>query len=396
MKRSGIAVIGAGMIGAAHASGYRAHAARFLRLGADFRLYKICDANLAAAQRLAGTYGFERAEGDWRAIVADPEVDVISVTLPNFEHAEVVSAALAAGKHVLCEKPLALTASRARELVEQANQTDLISGTVFNYRRWPMVCEIRRLISDGAIGEIVHAHAQFQAAYAADPSTPHSWRYVKDRAGGGALHDVGAHAVDMLRFLCGKVVEISGANMSTIVTSRPQMQPDENLQSQALDRTANVDTDDVTSCVLRFANGAQGSLTASRVCVGMGNALEFFISGTRGTIRYDNARPNEYQIARLDDPSRGFVTRMNHACAPNIAAYAPVPYDGVGVGFAENFGFLVAEFLEAVATRTPFVNGSLEDGLRVAEILDAIQLAAERSRAVAIEEIRTASAVIQR
>ncbi|PSJ46999.1 gfo/Idh/MocA family oxidoreductase [Zobellella taiwanensis] len=390
MNDFGIAILGAGMIGAAHASGYRAHQSRFQRDGANFQLLTVCDARQEAAEALATNYGFAETATDWRAVIADERVKVVSVTLPNFEHATVARAALAAGKHVLCEKPLALTAAEARDLAELASTAGVNSGTVFNNRRVPAIREIKNLVAAGEIGEPVHILIQYQSEYAADPTLPHSWRYLKDKAGGGALHDIGAHAIDVARFICGDILEIGGAISSTTVPRRflPAQAAAGHNHVALSNESLPVDTDDVSSCVMRFESGCQGLFSTSRVAVGMGNTLSFALSGTRGTVRYSSARPGEYEIARLDDSPQAFRIISNRPASPYVSERTPVPHDGVGIGFAEVFGFMIAEFMESIAQGQPFTNGSIEDGLRVAEILEAIQLSADEHRPVQISEIR--------
>ena len=212
---NGIGIVGAGMIGAAHAFGYRNHLSKFASRLPGLNLTAVADPNATLARQLARSFGFSRTVSDWREVVSDPEIGVISVALPNFLHVDAVEAALAAGKHVLCEKPLALSASQARRLYEQGKSSSVCAATVFNYRRIPAVTEIRNMISAGELGEIVNILVQFQCEYAADPQLPHSWRYERNRAGPGALLDIGTHAIDTARFLCGEVSEVAGA-VSTI------------------------------------------------------------------------------------------------------------------------------------------------------------------------------------
>ena len=392
MAELGVAIVGAGMIGAAHANGYRAHALRFRQRGLTLRLSTVCDFREDTAAALASTYGFERTSTDWKAVLSDPSIAIVSICLPNYLHAEVTSAALKAGKHVLCEKPLALSASDARELVHLAEGLDTTAATVFNYRRFPAVAEIRALVRSGEIGRLVHALVQYQSEYAADPDLPHSWRYVRERAGGGALLDVGTHAIDVARFICGDIAEVRGAVATTTIPKRrlPSVATSGHGHVTLSDEVRDVDTDDVTSALLLFENGCQGLFTASRVAIGMGNTLTLVLGGARGTIRYTGERPGEYQIARTGGSNSGlFVTVPNWPASPYASQYLPVPHDGVAVGYAEAFGFMIAEFLEAIATDKPMANGSLREGLRSAEALEAIQKAADTNECVMLGKSTT-------
>lgn len=388
MEQHGIAIVGAGMIGAAHAFGYRNHLPRFAEHLPGLKLATVADPNADLARTLASTYGFERTAADWKAVMADPAIGIVSVALPNFLHVDAVDAALAAGKHVLCEKPLALSAADARRLYEKSKGTSVCAATVFNYRRIPAVTEIRNLIAAGELGEIVNILVQFQCEYAADPHLPHSWRYERDRAGPGALLDIGTHAIDTARYLCGEVDEVAGA-VSTISIKERFLAAGATVGHNRVELSTEkrpVDNDDVMSALLRFRNGAQGLFSSSRVAIGMGNTLSFEVFGTKASARFSTKALNQYEIARFDGSGQSsFVTVANRPASPHLGRLLPVPYDGVGVGYAEIFGFMIDEFLTSIVQGKPIANGTLLDGLRAAEILDAIQLAADTHGPVRIE-----------
>ncbi len=368
------------MIGAAHAAAYRQFAHRF---GPTGNLHTVCDMNPDAARRLAADWGFAQTETDWRAVIANPEIEVVSVCLPNFLHTEVTLAALAAGKHVLCEKPLALDAASARSVAEVARKARSVSGTVFNYRRIPAIAAIKARIEAGDLGKPVQILVQFQCDYAADPLLPHSWRYELAKAGPGALLDVGTHAVDTMRFLFGDVAEVIGAISTISITERrlPLGATTGHGHVALSDKTAVVDNDDVMSALLRFTNGAQGYLSASRVAVGSGNRLTVEVMGTEGTARFTTEMPSFYEIAlRSPDGSTGFTRVMNSPAAPDIGALGTVPHDAVSIGYAEWFGFMLHEFLTCCAEGRPFKNGSIQDGYEAVMILDEIQRASKRDR----------------
>jgi predicted dehydrogenase len=388
VKQHGIGIAGAGMIGAAHAFGYRNHLTSFGDRLAGLSLSTVADLNDALAGQLADRFGFSRTVRDWHDIVADPAIGIVSVALPNFLHVEAVEAALSNGKHVLCEKPLALSAAEARKLYEIARGTDLCAATVFNYRRIPAVAEIRNMIAGGELGDIVSVLVQFQCEYASDPQLPHSWRYERGRAGPGALLDVGTHAIDTVRYLCGDVVEVAGA-VSTISIKQRFVAAGNTVGHNRVELSAErrtVDNDDVMSALLRFESGAQGMFSASRVAIGMGNTLSFDVFGTKGSVRFSNQLINQYQVARFDGSGQTpFSTVFNRPSSPNVGSMLPVPFDGVSVGYAEVFGFMIHDFLTAIAEKRPIANGTLLDGLRVAEILDAIQASADNRCAVKVE-----------
>ncbi|WP_024844320.1 Gfo/Idh/MocA family protein [Paracoccus pantotrophus] len=385
MTQKGIAIIGAGMIGGAHASGYRQFAHRFGDGG--MVLHTICDMNEDLARDLAWTYGFQAVASDWKQVIADSGIDIVSVCLPNFLHTEVTGAALAAGKHVLCEKPLALTAAEARPVRDAARSVDCVSGTVFNYRRIPALAEIRARIVAGELGRPVQISVQFQCDYAADPQLPHSWRYEFDKAGPGALLDLGTHAVDMMRFLSGDVQDVVGAVSTISIPERhlPKAATTGHGHFELSDRIARVDNDDVMSGLLRFVNGAQGYVSASRVAVGSGNRLAVEVHGTNGTARFSTETPSFYELAVFDGSlPANFMRIPNRPSSPAVGRLAPVPHDLVSVGYAEVFGYLIHEFLEAIEQGQPLTNGSIEDGYRAAQVLDAIQAASVQGGPVAV------------
>jgi predicted dehydrogenase len=373
------------MIGAAHAAGYRTYLPRIAGLSAELDV--VCDANAELAAKLARNWGFARVVHDWRAVVDDPEVGVVSVCLPNFLHTEVTQAALKAGKHVLCEKPLALSAREARGTFELARNSPGKSGTVFNYRRIPAIAEIRARVRAGELGEPVQIVIFYQCDYAADPLLPHSWRYEFERAGPGALLDVGTHGVDLARFIFGDVAEVIGAAATISIKERFLAAEATTGHGHAAlsDKKAKVDNDDVMSALLRFQNGAQGFLTASRVAVGTGNRIQVEVYGTKGTARFSNETPTHYDLAIMNSAGPASFTRMiNRPSSPYVGALAPVPHDLVPVGYAESFGFMIHEFLTAIAEDRPFDNGTIEDGYRAAVVLDAIQKASTTNGAVKV------------
>jgi predicted dehydrogenase len=378
MSAGGIAIIGAGMIGAAHASAYRSLLPRFQQSIPGCSLHTVCDSNPDLAGRLATTYGFAHVARDWRAVLDNPDIGIVSVCLPNFLHVEVTAEALRKGKHVLCEKPLALSASEARPLVDLAAISGSVSGTVFNYRRIPALAEIRARLAAGDLGRPVQIMVGFQCDYAADPALPHSWRYEFERAGPGALLDIGTHAIDMARFLCGEVAEVAGAVSTISIPERflPAEETTGHGHVRLSDQARAVDNDDVMSALLRFESGCQGYMTASRVAVGMGNALTVRLFGSKGTALFDLLRPSSYEIALFDGSGRSpFQTCFNRPASPGIGSYAPVPHDTVSIGYAEVFGYMIAEFLDCIARGEPLRNGSIDDGYQAARILDAIQQA---------------------
>jgi predicted dehydrogenase len=372
------------MIGGAHANGYRTYLPRLADRLPGARLAVVCDSNGSLARSLADKWGFERTAEDWRQVIADPQIGIVSICLPNFMHAEVTEAVISAGKHVICEKPLAVTYADAKRVADKARSAGIVAASVCNYRRVPAITECANLVAVGEIGRPVHILIQYQAEYAADPLLPHSWRYERARAGAGALLDVGPHAIDAARYLCGDIIEIAGAIENIAVTERrlPLEATVGHGHVELSDETRPVDNDDVVSALLKFENGCQGLFSVSRVMTGLGNTLSFAVSGTNGTIRFTSERPGEYQIAHRDG-SGAFMVVPNRPASP-FSDLMPVPHDGCAVGYGESFSYMIAEFLQAIADGRPIARGTIEDGAKVVAVLEAIGAAITTGRSVAV------------
>jgi predicted dehydrogenase len=378
----GVAVIGAGMIGAAHAQGYRLQST-FPR-GVAVSLIKVVDEDPAAAASLAQRFSFAEHGTRWQDLLDDDRIDVVSVAVPNQLHFPLARALLMAGKHVLCEKPLANTAREAFELHRLASAGEPVAGIMHNYRRIPAVSDVRGMAERGELGEILHFHGHYLADYACDPLSPRSWRYERRYAGAGALADLGTHLIDLAHALCGEIDVVQSATARTVVGER-------RLLSLAADgdATGAVDNDDVATLAVTFASGATGDLLASRVAVGFGNGLGFTLLGRDGTVRFDYDRAMGAEVARRSDADGGFArlpARAGNAYVANLT----VPVRGVGFGYAEVFSMQVHHFLTAVAHGTPLADGGFADGYRVALVVEAAEAAAASGLPKRVADVRAA------
>ena len=216
----GVAVIGAGMAARAHLNGYRAASTVFDADLPDVRLVAVADAHEPFAVDAAKRYGYERAETSWESIVDAPDIDAVSVVVANDLHRPIVEALLAAGKHVLCEKPLAPTVTDAEAMVEAAEKSDQVAAVGFTFRRSPAINAIRQQISDGTLGKVMHFNGRYWCDYGFNKDAPMSWRY-KGALGSGALSDIGSHLIDLGEFLCGPVESVRGSVLSTLIPERP-------------------------------------------------------------------------------------------------------------------------------------------------------------------------------
>ena len=348
----GVAVIGAGMAGRSHAAGYRTAPTLYGPGLPEVRLVAVADANEALAADTARRYGYQRSESTWQAVAAADDVDVVSVVLANPLHREVVEGLLAAGKHVLCEKPLAPTVEDAEAMVAAAAAVDVVSAVGFTFRRSPAIAAVRDLVLSGAIGAPVHFAGHYWCDYAVDPEGPMSWRY-KGGPGSGALADVGSHAVDLAEFLCGPVESVRGAVLSTVVTERavPQGAVVGHGKAALSDVREPVENEDVVSFTARFASGATATLTASRASFGHANSLGFELFATDGVASFDLDRPGEIQVAdrTAGAPTRGTRTVPVGPDHPYVTGGLPMDFPGVGYGQNDLFSFQARAFLEQVA-----------------------------------------------
>lgn len=337
MNNLGIGLIGTGFMGKAHALAYGAVRPVF---GASFnlRLEMLCDTPVDQAQSMAQQFGFTRATDDWHLVITDPAVDIVSITTPNNMHKEMALAALAAGKHVWCEKPLALTLEDAKDMTKAAAASGAKTMVGYNYIRNPAFTHAQRLIKDGAIGEIVHFRGWVDEDYQADPDMEWTWRARIADAGLGALGDLGCHLVSMAYGLCGPVESLI-ADMQTVHPTRP-------LANEA--GFAKVENEDTATALVRFTNGAQGSLSTSRSAWGRKNRLAWEVHGTKGMVCFDQERMNELQLyqntgAKAEHGFKTILTGPEHAPYGN---FCPAP--GHQLGFNDLKVIEAADFLTAI------------------------------------------------
>ncbi|WP_300532299.1 Gfo/Idh/MocA family oxidoreductase [uncultured Mameliella sp.] len=324
MAGLGIGLIGTGFMGKTHALAWGAARAVLGRDLPEVRLEMLCDTPDDRAREMADQFGFARATGDWRALVADPAVDVVSITTPNNLHHEMACAALKAGKHVWCEKPMALTLAEAEEMARAAQEAGTVTMVGYNYIRNPAFLHAKKLIEEGRIGRVVHVRGWVDEDYQADPDLPWTWRARLQDAGLGTLGDLGCHLVSMVVGLAGPIESLV-ADMQIIHETRPL--PDGSGR-------AAVENEDTATALLRFANGAHGSISSSRSAWGRKNKLDWEIHGTRGMICFAQERMNELQVYLNDGPKaeQGFRTILTGPEHPPFGAFVPAPGHQLGFG----------------------------------------------------------------
>ena len=369
-----VAMIGGGFMGKAHAMAYAAMPMFFWPAPAHPVRKVVVDITDALADEGRRRYGFEESSADWRKVVTRPDIDVIDIVTPNDSHAEIAIAAAQAGKHIICEKPLARGGDEAKTMLDAVNKAGVIHMVAFNYRRTPAVALARQYIDEGRIGKILNFRGTYLQDWSADPDSPLSWRFQKKIAGSGSIGDIGTHVVDLARYLVGEIAEVS-ALVRTYNKTRPVQHGNLDRLGAAEKNTGaervEVDVDDAVVTLLKFADGAIGSLEATRNAYGRNNFITFEIHGTKGSIAFNYERRDELQVMFADDPAdaRGFRTVYSGPAHPYGSGLWPIP--ALGIGYSETKIVECFDFFSAIASgKQPSPN--FEDGYRTERVADAL------------------------
>jgi predicted dehydrogenase len=372
-----VGLIGYAFMGAAHSQAWRT-APHFFDLPLRPRLTVLGGRDAARVADAADRLGWASTETDWRRLIERDDVDLVDVCTPGDTHAEIAIAALEAGKHVLCEKPLANTVAEAEAMTEAAVKAaahGVRSMVGFTYRRVPAIGLARRLVAGGRLGDIRHVRAQYLQDWIADPAAPMSWRLEKDKAGSGALGDIGAHIVDLTQYITGQTLTGVSALLETFVKERPLAESTGKLGGVGGPQTGTVTVDDAAVFLGRFTGGALATFEATRFALGRKNAIRIEISGSAGSLAFDFEDMNVLQFFDGTEPAEtaGFrrilVTEPEH---PYVAAWWPA---GHGLGYEHGFTHQVVDLVTAIAEDadpTP----SFADGLQVQRVLDAVERSA--------------------
>ncbi len=378
-----VAMIGYAFMGAAHSQGWR-NAHRFFDLPATPELSVLCGRNAERARAAADRLGWAEAVTDWHEVVDRDDIDVVDICTPGDSHREIALAALAAGKHVLCEKPLANTVDEAAHMAaaaRAATERGVLSMVGFSYRRTPALALARSMVADGRLGRLHHFRASYLQDWIVDPEFPLVWRLQKDKAGSGALGDIGAHAIDMAHFLTGERLTGVSGTLERFVDKRPLPSADDDaggLAATGGSGLGDVTVDDAAVFFGRDTGGALATFEATRFATGRKNNIRIELNGSLGSIAFDFERLNELHVydATVPAAEAGFrrilVTEPDH---PYAGAWWP---PGHGLGYEHTFVHEIADFVRDVAEGRP-PSPSFDDGLYVQTVLDAV----ERSSALA-------------
>ncbi len=380
-----VGLIGSGFIGKVHSIAYGSLANVYGHSLPKIERVRLADVTTELAQTGAARLGWQEGTGDWRDITRAPDIDLVDITTPNYAHAEIAIDAARHGKHILCEKPLAHTVELARQMYEEVRAAGVVHQVAFGYHRWPAVMFAKELIESGRIGQPIQFRLQYLIDYALNPDMPLSWRFQKEKAGWGAIGDVGSHAIDLARFLVGEVSRVSAVSR-TFIKRRPLPAEGDISFGVASYQDAKpavygeVDVDDATSFLLEFDDGAIGTIDVNWMAGGHDNEVNFEVSGERGAIRFNWQHANEIQLYCAEDhPERlnGFRTIIIGPLHPGAVPSLTVP--GLGMGFTDAFLIAVKEMVDAITAGRP-ASPNFLDGLRACEVIEAVQEAAkERS-----------------
>ncbi|HST81840.1 MAG TPA: Gfo/Idh/MocA family oxidoreductase [Kineosporiaceae bacterium] len=390
----GVGMIGYAFMGSAHSQAWRS-AGHFFDLPLTPRLNVLCGRDPVATAAAADRLGWSGIETDWRRVLERDDVQVVDICTPGDTHAEIAIAALEAGKHVLCEKPLANSVAEAELMVaaaEAAKAHGVRSMVGFNYRRVPAIALARRLVAAGRLGEVRHVRAQYLQDWIIDPEFPLVWRLQAEHAGSGALGDIGAHIVDAAQYIVADLLAGVSGLTETFIKQRPLAASSSGLLVEGTVRTGEtgpVTVDDAALFIGRFTGGALGSFEATRFATGRKNAIRIEVNGSKGSLAFDFESMNELQVYDATAPAeiagftRVLVTEPEH---PYLKAWWP---PGHLIGYEHSFTHEIVDLIRDLANgRDP--RPSFADGLQVQRVLAAVQeSAADESRWRTVPGVRS-------
>lgn len=371
----GVGLISVGWMGRLHTRSYRALAERYPELGVAPRLVIAADAVADAAEQAVTQLGFERSTTDYREVLADPDVDVVSICAPNFLHREFAVAAAKAGKPFWIEKPMGRSLAESEEIARAAAEAGVVTAVGFNYRNAPAIACAREIVASGELGTITNVRTSFLADYSSDPEGALTWRFEKERAGTGVLGDLLSHGFDLAEYIVGGIDAVS-ATSGTYITERakPTAANASHFSKASGGEMKPVENEDVALVLAKFSNGAIGTFESSRIAIGPRAEYVIEVYGTGGSLRWDFQRLNELQVSLRSDVNYGYSTLY---MSPGMGEFGRFqPGGGTSMGFDDLKAIEAALFVQSVLTGEQLAP-SVQDGVEAARIADA----AERSAA---------------
>jgi len=386
MKQLNFGLVGYKFMGKAHSNAL-ARLPMFFDCGAKIGMKALCGRDEQWVAQAADKLGWEGYETAWESLVTRRDIDAIDITAPSNMHKVIAIAAAENGKHVFSEKPLALNLADAREMLEAVQKAGVKHQIGFNYRFAPAIQLAKQIINDGKLGTIRHVRASYLQDFITDPEFPLVWRLQKDICGSGSLGDLGAHFIDLARFLVGDFKSVMGMQ-KTFIKSRPLVERMEGLtaNAQADAPRGEVDVDDGTVFIAEFANGALGVFEATRFSAGHKNDLFIEVSGDRGSVKFTFERMNELQYYSADDEEglQGFrLIQASEGGHPYMSHWWPV---GHVIGYEHTFVHEMYEFVQSIVNDKPTMP-NFADGVECSRVIEAVELSSQRRAAVDIDSL---------
>ncbi|TDL33149.1 Gfo/Idh/MocA family oxidoreductase [Jeotgalibacillus sp. S-D1] len=372
-------MIGYKFMGKAHSHAYR-DVPFYFDTNVEPVMQAICGRNEEAVKNAAQKMGWNSYETDWRKLIARDDIDLIDIVTPNNLHSEIAIAAAKAGKHVFCEKPLAITLEESKEMLKAAEENNVLHVINHNYRFTPAMQWAKKIIDEGKLGKIYHVRAKYLQDWLMDPDSPMVWRLSKEVSGSGAHGDLAAHSIDLARFLAGEFKEVCGI-LETFIKERPMTK-----ECTSDETSGKVDVDDASLFLARFESGAVGTFEATRFAGGNRNGNRIELNGEKGSIRWNMEKMNELEVyLHEDEPGlQGF--RSIH-CTEDVHPYAGNYWPpGHIIGYEHTFINLIADMLNAIDNRDK-MEPNFEDGVRNQAVLAAVAESSETKAWVSIEDL---------
>jgi predicted dehydrogenase len=375
-----VGLIGHRFMGRAHSNAWR-QAPRFFNLKANIELHTICGRNAAGVQMARAQLGWQNATTDWREIVESPLIDIVDISVPNHLHAEIAIAAAKNGKHILCEKPLAMNVKQAEAMLAAAQKAKVVHMVCHNYQRIPAIALAKRMISEGALGRIFHFRARYAQDWLADPEFPINWRLQKETSGSGTNGDINSHIIDLGRYLVGEFKEVNGL-LHTFVEERPLA----DALAKGARKMGKVSVPDSAMLIGRMENGVLANLEATRYALGRKNHIEIEINGSKGSLYFDLEDMNRLKFFNGDDPKdrqgfRDIIVTERGGVQPYVGHWWP---PGHIIGYEHTFIHTIADFVNACVERKP-VQPTFEDGLKNQRVLAAVEESAQTGKWVKLK-----------
>jgi predicted dehydrogenase len=387
-KKLNVAMIGGGFMGKAHSNAWL-KVGKFFDTDVDVNL-KLIVGKKTPLEAFAARWGYDEVSYNWEEAVNRPDIDIVDIGVPTNQHMEIAVAAARAGKHIVCEKPCALTYKECLEMAAAAKKAGVVTYLNHNYRRVPAVAYAKQLVDEGRLGQIYHWRGAYLQDWIMDPAFPLTWHLQQKYAGGGPLFDLSSHAFDLARYIIGDAKAVTAVN-KTFITERPLPGAGAATFSSGtntdMSAKAPVDVDDASFMIVEFQNGALGSIESSRFAAGRKNYNDFEIYGSKGSVKFNFERMNELEFFDATQPlaEQGYRRILcTEGVHPYVSAWWPC---GHIIGYEHTFVNAFYDFLQSIAGKGQ-IKPDFDDGAEVIRILEAAKLSSGEHRRVMVEEIK--------